>query len=909
MARSTEQCIARVAAKGSISQSEAAQILEDVAIRAEKMRATGVDDPIVAAAGAAAMGIKEKAKADLLDAIRNADKRVGMMTRAEAVSGGEFAPEQSLAGKFVPGMKNLGVADGIRSMMHWVAGSSAKDNAETLWLTMYRNSAAAVNNRLRREGLEKAALQMRGTPLEGEVAEAMWRNNGGAPDAAVAVSEPAQKIADAFSPALDYIKRRQNAEGARIGTAIDYVSHTNWDPRQLRLAAGHGADSEAAFRAWMARDAPRIADKTFDDLVPKADETEAAAKERFLRSVFFATASGVHLRQPGMAGMGADGDGYIAPAFEGTRNLARSVSQPRVVFWNNAADWLAHMREFGGGDGLYAQVDRTMQTGARKTALMSYFGTNPMANLNMIIRKFQEKYREDLDGLNRFNAQTDNLRNIMGRLDGTLNIPSNADHAAAFETIMSAEAMSHLGGVSLTHLSAAPGTFGSEMVHHGVGRMETIANIARAIVRGRGGQLEQDALADAGAYAHSYANALARTAGAFDHGVPGFSSWVAGHFMRLTGLPQVLDKLQAKAVKGVLMDRLGRAAEGTFDQIEQHQRALLASYGIGPAEWELIRSAPTPARIEGRRWVTPHDGATADPAAVEMLLRRDGTIPVDATATQIASAVQRKQWDMADKLGMYLDDAADHGAVRPGVRERAMFLGNLRPGDKSYMLWRALAQFKMWPLAAMNQILGREIALSLPGREMASNIGALLALSTAGGALRMAVNDAVTGNTLRDYRNPVTLLAAAAQGGGLGIYGDFLFGETSRLGAGGIATLVGPIGSDVDKLYKMYSDFKLEMKSRPDHALSHLWPDLARFAVGHVPFGNLIYLKGALDYMFWYHLYNAASPGWWERTNRRIARETGRTMLGYTPGGGVPGGIPGVYGQGYSPLIPGATVH
>ena len=29
----------------------------------------------------------------------------------------------------------------------------------------------------------------------------------------------------------------------------------------------------------------------------------------------------------------------------------------------------------------------------------------------------------------------------------------------------------------------------------------------------------------------------------------------------------------------------------------------------------------------------------------------------------------------------------------------------------------------------------------------------------------------------------------------------------------------------------------------------------------------------------------AASPGWWERTNRRLEREQGRTMQGYVPGG------------------------
>ena len=53
--------------------------------------------------------------------------------------------------------------------------------------------------------------------------------------------------------------------------------------------------------------------------------------------------------------------------------------------------------------------------------------------------------------------------------------------------------------------------------------------------------------------------------------------------------------------------------------------------------------------------------------------------------------------------------------------------------------------------------------------------------------------------------------------------------------------------------------------------------------------------KGALDYLLWFHVYEAASPGWWDRTNRRLQREQGRTMVGYEPGAGVPWGLPGIY--------------
>jgi hypothetical protein len=70
--------------------------------------------------------------------------------------------------------------------------------------------------------------------------------------------------------------------------------------------------------------------------------------------------------------------------------------------------------------------------------------------------------------------------------------------------------------------------------------------------------------------------------------------------------------------------------------------------------------------------------------------------------------------------------------------------------------------------------------------------------------------------------------------------------------------------------------------------MQHMWPDLADLAVSHVPLANLIYLKGALDYLLWYHLFEAASPGWWERTNRRLQKKQGRTMIGYRPGGKIP---------------------
>jgi hypothetical protein len=116
------------------------------------------------------------------------------------------------------------------------------------------------------------------------------------------------------------------------------------------------------------------------------------------------------------------------------------------------------------------------------------------------------------------------------------------------------------------------------------------------------------------------------------------------------------------------------------------------------------------------------------------------------------------------------------------------------------------------------------------------------------------------------------------------------------MGGGLWSTALGPTAGDAASLFQNFhralddaTDPNVHHKNGP---FADLWPDLAHFAVRHIPFANLIYLKGTADYMLWYHLYEAASPGWWERTNRRLERERGRSMMGYSPGGGVPWGTP-----------------
>lgn len=884
MASKRDDCIKKIADLGGISEAAAEKILDDVDGLAQAKRMAGEADPTLAAAYELAGKFKQAAKDARLDAVRNAAKRSELMDRVEAEGG-------------LPAAANV-----LRSTLHWMPGAKRLDGVEGLWHGLSKQWLAVVGNKLRQEGLWDVAVSGQ---IDREVSQAMWDANqkGAIPTG----NSPAEKIAAAFMPALQLAVKRMNGAGAHIGTALDYVMHTNWDSRALRLAGGKGADMDAAFAAWWAKDGPRMAEKTFEHIIPKDGETIEEAKMRFARSVYDATVTGIHLGRPGISAFDDDGAGFIPPAYEGTRNIAKGVSQQRMIFWKDADSWHDHMKEFGGGRTLTEQMSSSLSSGARSVALMERLGTNPAGNFNTVVRRVQEKYRStDPDGLKPFQKKVGGLDNVLARLDGTANRPHNEDWARYFEYVQTAEAMAHLGGVSITHIAAAPGTVTSEMAMHGISRLSSLGDTLKAIVTGRGTVEGQQALAEAGAYATGYSLDM-HTRWAPGSGVPGAMSWLSANFMKLTGLEHFLGQFQGRGIKGVLMHSLGQDAAAPLADMNQWRQALLRRYGIGDEEWDALRSAE-PFHVDGQRYVTPKAAELATEDSIKAILKRKGIwngqegLP-EMEQASLRRAIEKERWQLGDKILMYLNDAAEHGTVTPGVRERALIYRNTKPGDPLWMITRGLSQFKMWPLAAMNQIIGREIGytFALKGKNagayasIGKGLGALLALSTLGGAVRMAVNDAASGKPQRNYLEPNTLLAALAQGGGLGVFGDFVFGETNRMGAGIVSTAAGPIIADADRLLTMYHRWKDDVLHKTGKAWNHLWPDAARFGIGHIPYANLIYLKGALDYMLWYHVYEAGSPGWFDRTNRRLQKETGRTMVGYVPGGGVPYGVPGLY--------------
>jgi len=98
----------------------------------------------------------------------------------------------------------------------------------------------------------------------------------------------------------------------------------------------------------------------------------------------------------------------------------------------------------------------------------------------------------------------------------------------------------------------------------------------------------------------------------------------------------------------------------------------------------------------------------------------------------------------------------------------------------------------------------------------------------------------------------------------MGIYGDFLLGESSRFGRSLGETVQGPVAGvlwDINEL-------RARMMKGDEFGAAAF-----RLLINNTPLINLFYTRIALDYLVIYKIQEAMNPGYLRRMERRIERE------------------------------------
>ena len=661
-----------------------------------------------------------------------------------------------------------------------------------------------------------------------------------------------------------------NRAGAAIGDYFGYVTRTSHDMDRIRRGdAGRferAPPVDQARQTWKDFIRPLLAEETFD-YVGGAGGKDADA---FLDNVWSALVSGVHLTHEGM-------QGFKDPAFTGPANLAKTVSKERVLHFKDALSWLAYQRRFGRGslaDNLLANLDRS----ARATALMNHFGTNPKAEFLADMRYFAENRRNaDPDLAGRIDRAAEGgagvgglLRNEFDLLEGAGSQPVNRLAARISSGVRVAQSMARLGLVAFTHLSVAS-TKAAELRYQGANLFERYGNSITSLAPGRSA-VHDELLAGLEGMSRSLLSHFQP-----DDTIPGSLSKLANTFFKWSGLTYLFEH-QRQGGEELLAHMLGRQLGSRFEDLTPQSARLLDQFGIGAREWELLRQAPDHLEADGRTYLTPKAAGRIPEAALLSHLYDIGRIdsrilpPGPRAARQMAAFRD----DLAMRLYGMFNDRSEHMVIVPGIQTRALLYQGTRPGTAIGEFTRYVAQFKTWPTALVQRGLGREI---YGGQGRMAKVAGILHMAVASSLLGygiMTLKDLIKGKNPRDPKSAKTWAAALMQGGGVGILGDFLFGEYNRFGRNSLESVLGPVlGEGVATVVEIWNRLKASVEEpEKKHDIA---PVLFRTLLDNAPFINLLGVRTALNYLFLWQIQEALNPGSVRRMERRAEQNTHQT--------------------------------
>jgi hypothetical protein len=651
--------------------------------------------------------------------------------------------------------------------------------------------------------------------IDEDISRALWRMDDEAPDFAGLMPE-AVEVARAVRKWQEVSRVDANKEGAYIGKQKGYITRQSHDLHKIR---------KAGFERWRDAILPKL------DLAATVGSMPDADVAKFLKATYEGLASGVHLKaetRPKMTG------------FKGPSNIARKLSSERVLHFKSADDWMAYNREFGVGS-LRESVFAGLRKSALSTGMMRLLGTNPGNMIDVIGRAALER----IEGADAKRKLSDALKprgaidNRLRQVDGTVNIPVNADAARVSANVRAVESMAKLGGAVLSSLTDIP-THASEVRYQGRGMLSGMGEALSGLASGRASGERLQVLSSMGVVFDSMVGEITRR-GSLDESMHAGVARGLQTFFKYNLLNWWTDSLRSAAGLGV-SHFLAHESVKSFEQLSPELKRLFSLYDIDASRWNLIRNGEQ-TLADGRKHLTP-----------------DG-IEDEKTAAALRN---------------FYVDRVHTAVIEPDAETMSLMRQGTQAGTAYGELLRFIGQFKSFGVAFTQKVLGREVygygadslGEALKNGQSLRGLANVILMTTLFGYGSMAVKDLLKGKTPRDPHDPKVWAAAMVQGGGLGIYGDFLLGQSDRFGGGLLSKVAGPVPGLIEDI----DQIRAKVFQGEDVGATAL-----RTLVNNTPFANLFYTRMALDYAILFEVQESMNPGYLRRMERRAEKENGQT--------------------------------
>ena len=352
-----------------------------------------------------------------------------------------------------------------------------------------------------------------------------------------------------------------------------------------------------------------------------------------------------------------------------------------------------------------------------------------------------------------------------------------------------------------------------------------------------------------------------------------------------TGMTALTDKMKG-AFSYALNAHIGESFTKSFDDLPLGTKEVLRQYGnIDASRWEILKQTQTEKVGDEIHFNLDRIRDIPDIAFMGQMSEKVRLAKKDLPFKEWDAMFTREAKDLKKQLEVdmrtFFVEETRNAVLEPDVKtQRHATGGGLRAGTPVGEAMRMITQFKSFPMTYFNRTVKGQRWRGQGEQALGGGLAHHAAASILMGYVSMAAKDFVKGKAPRDVELK-TIPAAIVQSGGLGIFGDLLFGEQNRMGGGMWETVLGPSAGTISKTVGIAAE--AVQSGFSDDVEFDVGSDIISLIQSNTPFaGSAWYLKAPLDYAVWYHLREAASPGSIRRMERNVKKKQGQTYF-YSP--------------------------
>lgn len=655
----------------------------------------------------------------------------------------------------------------------------------------------------------------------------------------------ARELGQAWTEASELARLRFNAAGGRIPRREDWGLPQHHDTLRVR---------QVSFEAWRDEILPRLnTERMLDEVTGlplRGDRLDAALRQAYDT-----------IRTDGFARMTPSG----AP---GGRALSNRRIDHRFLVFRTADDWLAYQERFGAGDPFSVMVGH-LESMSRDIAQLEILGPNPNATVRWMGQMAERQAGiADADAgttgaLDRARRKVNLANDMMDHITGTANTPIDGRFARGFAGLRSVLQSAQLGAAALSAITDA--NFQRIAAQHaGLPQAGTIRRVAR-LLRPTVTEDQRTAVR-LGLIAENWSSqALAQQRYLGEVTGPEVTKRLADFTMRVS-LLSPWTQAGRWAFGMEFMGFLAESAGRTFDQLPDPLRRTLGRYGFDAGQWDRLRATD----------LYDADGAT--------FLRPDEI----AARTDIPDGD-----DLATRFLEMVQTETEFAVPSSSLRGRVSLIGDNRPGTIQGELLRSVAMYKNFAITIAFTHIRRGM-LERGAMNRGRYFSNLVISTTLMGALAMQLKDIAKGRDPRPMtgdKAPAFWASAMLQGGGLGIFGDFLFSDVNRFDRGLAETVAGPVVGFFNDVRRLTVGNAAQL---PGEDKTNAGRELVGFLKRYTPGGSLWYARLGYERLILDELQRQVDPQagrTFRRQRQRFRRDFGQDFF-WEPGRRAPSRAP-----------------